>query len=82
MGVNGQKLSFQANGGRWQGNGVETAWNSYLLIYIIAIAFSDNIFIDKSGGGIKGLPISRREWGKMTKNRIFRQMTGDGGTMG
>ena len=60
MGVNGPKLNFQANR---QGNGVETAWNSFLLVYIIAIAFSDNIFINKSGGGIKGLPISRREWG-------------------
>ena len=63
MGVNGQKLNFQANGGRWQGNGVETAWNSFLFVYIIAIASSDNIFVNKSGGGVKGSLISKQKWG-------------------
>ena len=63
MGVNGQKLNFQANGGRWQGNGVETAWNSFLFIDIIAIASSGNIFVNKSGGGVEGSPMSRRKRG-------------------
>ena len=63
MGVNGQKLNFQATGGRWQENGVETFWNHFLSVYIIATASSDNIFVKKSGGGVKGLPISRRKWG-------------------
>ena len=55
MGVNGQKLNFQANGGRWQDNGVETAWNSFFSVYIIAIASSDNIFVNKSAGGGQGV---------------------------
>ena len=63
MGVNGQKWNFQANGRRWQDNGLETAWNSFLSVYIIAIASNDNIFVIKSGGGVKGSPISRRKWG-------------------
>ena len=67
MGVNGQKLTFQANGGRGQDNGVETAWNSFPFVYIIATASSDNIFVKKSGGGVKGLPISRHKWGKMAQ---------------
>ena len=50
--------------------------------YIIAKASSNNIFVDKSGGGVKGSPISRHKWGLMAKNGIFRQMAGDGGTMG
>ena len=67
MGVNGQKLNFQANGGRWQGNGVETAWNSFLPVYIFAIGSSGDIFVNKSGGGIKGLTKSRRKWGYWPK---------------
>ena len=63
MGVNGQKLNFQANGRRWRDNGVGTAWISFLSVYIIAIASSNNIFDNKSGGGVKGSPISRRKWG-------------------
>ena len=63
MGVNGQKWNFQANGRRWWDNGMETAWNSFLSVYIIAIASNDNIFVNKSGGGVKGSPISRRNWG-------------------
>ena len=35
MGVNGQKLNFQVNGGRWWDDGVETAWNSLLSMYNI-----------------------------------------------
>ena len=68
MGVNGQKWNFQANGRRWRDNGVETAWNSFLSIYIIATASSDNIFVNKSGGGIERSPMSRHKQGKMAKN--------------
>ena len=82
MGVNGQKLYFQANGGRWRDNGVETAWISFLSVYIIAIVSINNIFVNKSGGGVKGSPICRRKWGKMAKNQILREMAGDGETMG
>ena len=53
MGVNGQKWNFQVNGGRWWNNGVETAWNSFFSVCIIAIASSNNIFVNKSGGGVK-----------------------------
>ena len=60
MEVNGQKLNFQANGRKWWDKGVETAWNCFLSVYIIEIATSVNIFVNKSGGGVKGLPISRR----------------------
>ena len=51
MGVNGQKLNFQANGRRWRDNGVETAWISFLSVYIIAIPSSNNIFVNNCGGG-------------------------------
>ena len=37
---------------------METAWYSFLSVDIIATATSDNIFVNKSGGGIKGSPIS------------------------
>ena len=37
---------------------------------IITTASSDNIFVIKSGNRVKGLPISRHELGKMTKNLI------------
>ena len=63
LGVNGQKWNFQANGRRWRDSGVETTRNSFLSVYIIAIASNNNIFVNKSGGGVKGLPISRRKWG-------------------
>ena len=59
IGVNGQKLTFQANGGRGQDNGEETAWNSFPFVYIIATASSDNILVKKSRGGVRGSPISR-----------------------
>ena len=63
MGVNEQKLNFQANGRRWQDYGVETAWISFLSVYVIAIASSNNIFGNKCGDGVMGSPISRRIWG-------------------
>ena len=55
MGVNGQKLNFQEHGRRWRDNGVETAWNSFFSILIIAIASSNNIFVNKRGGGGQGV---------------------------
>ena len=63
MGVNGQKLNFQANSRRWGDNGVETAQNCFPSVYIIATALSGNIFVNKSGGGVKMSLISRRKWG-------------------
>ena len=60
-GKNGQKLNFQADGGRWRDNGLGAAWNSFLSLYVIATAYSDNIFVNKSGGGVKGSLISRRK---------------------
>ena len=37
------------------------AWSSSLSINIIATAPSDNIFVNKSGGGIEGSPMSRHK---------------------
>ena len=61
-------------------------WSSSLSIDIIATAPSDNTFVSKSRGGIKGSPMSRhkwqkmakngKKWQKMTKNSISRLMTG------
>ena len=62
MGVNGQKKNFQANSRRWQDSGVETAWNYFLSLYNNAIASSIDIFVNKSGGGVKGSLISRSKW--------------------
>ena len=62
MGVKGQKLNSQENGGRGWDNGVETARNSFLSVDVIATVSSDNIFVKKSRGRVKGSPISRRKW--------------------
>ena len=59
------KIQFS---GKWWENGVVIAWSSSLSINIIATAPSDNIFVNKSGGGIEGLPMSRHKQGKMAKN--------------
>ena len=56
-------MNFQANGGRWRDNGVETAWNSFLSIYTIATASSDNIFVNKSGGGGQGVAYKQAKMG-------------------
>ena len=42
-------------------------WNSFYLVDIIAMAPSamaprENIYVIRSGGGVKGLPISRCKW--------------------
>ena len=63
MGVNGQKLIFKANGRGWRDYGVEIAWNSFFSVNTIATASSDDVFVNESGGGVKGSPISRRKWG-------------------
>ena len=63
MGVNGQKLNFQENGRRWRENGVETAWNSFLSVYIIPVASSYNIFVNKRGGGGQGVAHKKAQIG-------------------
>ena len=50
------------------------ARSSSFSVDIIATAPSDNIFVNKSGDGVKGLPLCRHKWGKMEKNSIFWQM--------
>ena len=44
------------------------AWRSSLSVDIIVIAPNDIILVNKSGGGIKGSPMSRHKQGKMAKN--------------
>ena len=61
---------------------METAWNSFLSVYIIAIASSNNIFVNKRGGGGQGVAIKQAQMGVNGQKLIFRQMVGDGGTMG
>ena len=63
MGVNGQKLNFQSNGGRCGDNGVETPWNSFLSVYIIAIGSLDNIFVNKSEGEGQGVAHKQAQMG-------------------
>ena len=48
--------------------GVVKAWIISLFVDIIVIAPSDNIFVNKSGGGIERSPMSRHKQGKMAKN--------------
>ena len=72
MGVNGQKLFFQANGRRWRDNGVETAWNSFFSILIIAIASSYNIFVNKRGGGGQGVAHKQVQMGVNGKKLNFQ----------
>ena len=43
------------------------AWSTFFEVDFIATAPSDNIFVNRSEGGTKGSPISRRKWPKMTK---------------
>ena len=62
-GKNSHKLNFKVIGWRWWDNGVETAWNSFLIVYIITTASSENIFIKKSKGGVKGALKNKRKWG-------------------
>ena len=65
---NSQKCLKIEFSGKWWENEVVIAWSSSLSINIIATAPSDNIFVNKSGGGIEGSPMSRHKQGKMAKN--------------
>ena len=67
-GQNGQKCLKIAFSGKWRENWVIIAWSSSLFTDIIATATSDNIFVNKSGGGIERSPMSRHKQGKMAKN--------------
>ena len=61
VGTNGEiwpKIKFPD---KWQKNGVKVAWSSFLSIAIIAIVFTDNIFVDDSSFGVKGSPLSRHK---------------------
>ena len=55
---NGQKWLKIEFSGKWQENLVVIAWSSFLSIDIITTAPFDNSFVNKSGGGIMGLPMS------------------------
>ena len=49
----------------------ENSLESFLSVDIVATASSDNIFIKKSGGGVKGLPMSMRKWRENGQKGIF-----------
>ena len=53
--------------GKRRGNNLE----SFLYVYIIAKASSDNIFIKKCGGGVKASPMSTRKWGESGQKVSF-----------
>ena len=65
------------------GKGGEIDKSNSLSIVIIVTAPSDNIFVNESGGEIKGFPpyigTNGGKWPKMVKNQIFRE---NGGKMG
>ena len=62
--------------GKWEENGVVIVWSSSLSVDIVETAPSDNIFVNKSGGGIKGLPMSRNKQQKMVKNGQKNEFSG------
>ena len=47
--------------GKWWENEVVIACSSFCFEDFIATAPSDNIFVNKNGGGIKGLPMNRHK---------------------
>ena len=55
---NGQKWPKIEFSGKWRENGVVIALGIFFSIDIITTAPFDNIFANKSGGGIKGLALS------------------------
>ena len=57
------------------------AWSSSLSIDIIATAPSFNSYVNKSGGGIKGSPMSI-EQAQMAKNGKKLNLLANGGKMG
>ena len=62
--------------GKWEENGVVIVWSRSLSVDIVETAPSDNIFVNKSGGGIKGLPMSRNKQQKMVKNGQKNEFSG------
>ena len=72
-GTNGSKIEFSC---KWREDEVVIAWSHILSLAITATALSDNFFVNKIKGGVKGSPMSRHKWRKKGKNRIFRQMAG------
>ena len=67
---------MRGGGGNWGDN------SSSLSIGIISTAPSDNIFVNKSGYGVKGLPISRQKWGKVVKKDQKFNFQANGEKMG
>ena len=65
------KIEFWCN---WREYETIIVWSRFLFVAITARALSDNFFVKKIKGGVKGSPMSRHKWGKMAKNRIFRLM--------
>ena len=67
---NGQKWPKIEFSGQGRENGVVIAWSSFFSIDIIATAHSDNSYVSKSRGRIKGSPMRRHKWSKkkMAKN--------------
>ena len=61
---NGQKWPKIEVSRKWWENGVVIASSIFLSIDIIRTAPFDNIFANKSGGGIKGLALSWQMAGK------------------
>ena len=51
-------------------------WSSSLSEDIVETAPSDNIFVNKSGGGIEGLSMSRNKQRKMVKNGQKNEFSG------
>ena len=51
---------------------METAWNSFLSVYIIAIASSNNIFLNKSGGGGQGVTHKQGQMGENGQKLNFQ----------
>ena len=62
--------------GKWQEIGVLILWCSSLSVDIVETVPSDNILVNKSGGGIKGSPMSRNKQQKMVKNGKKKRLLG------
>ena len=74
-GTNGSKIKFSC---KWRKDEVVIACSHILTLTITVTALSDNFFVNKIKGGVKGWPMSRHKWGKMAKKRIYRLMAGSG----
>ena len=62
--------------GKWEENGLVIVWTSALSVDIVETAPSDNIFVNKSGGGTKGLSKTRNKQQKMVKNGQKNEFSG------